>query len=364
MKNIFICHRPYHILRCCDMINREYKERCENILITFEVKQAKSTNFQKFETHQIFYSYFDDVVELPRGIEPSVRSIRNYHKYCKTRKAEYKELVEKNKDAEALYFFADNELEIEILVGMLRTANPSMKSILVDEGLVTYSEADHHHSWKRKLWLGSYKLLSGLKYFNIEKTYGYSNLYNLSLANKPEKAVFFHPPVKQLQALSESTCSEIRRKITSKMVPDYSKPYLIYVGTYEKSFEEDLPRVQRLKEILDNNRVNFYIKLHPQQNEELYLREFGEGVLLEKGIPIELFFSKHAIMAGTISSSLFNASLQGYYAMDVSYLFPEESRLNWVQMPITQQFDWIDVKPICSYKDFEVAIKSFKSSLA
>ncbi len=105
--------------------------------------------------------------------------------------------------------------------------------------------------------------------------------------------------------------------------------------------------------VLDGIGVNFYLKLHPQQNEELYSRKFGDSILLEKGIPVELFFGKNAIIGGTISSSLFNASLQGVKTMDISYLFPEDLRNSWGQKPISEQFKWIGIQPIHSFVEFE-----------
>lgn len=359
-KNIFICHRPYQILRSCDMIARSYESGYHNILYSFDVKLSKKNQFQRFEVYDIFYSYFDEVTELQRVITPSVRALPEFYRVCKNKRKEYLPLVEKHLDADNVFFFADCELEVELLVGLFREKSPTtLNSILVDEGLVTYSDPDHRYSWKRKIWLKMFSAIAGLKYFNHVWRYGISNLYNKSLANNVEKAIYFHPPVDQLPPLSEKTCSDIRSKITSKYVPDYQKPYFIYADTYEKPFEEDLPVIELLREVLQRNDMNFYIKLHPQQNEEQYRKHFGDNVLLEKGIPVELFFSKKAIIGGTISSSLFNASLQGYKAMDFSYLFPAESRKLWGQMPITEQFDWIDIPKIYDIETFERLIRNF-----
>ena len=363
MKSIFICHRPYHILRSCDIIKKNCNKDCENILFTYDVKLEKKQEYQRFETHRVFYSYFDEVVELTRQAIPSIKDLLNYFVFCKSLRKQYRKYVTKYHDVDVIYFYADDELEIELLVGLFLEYNPKIKSILIDEGLVTYSAVDHKHFLKVRLWLRIFKFFAGIKYFNIEQNYGYSNLYNLSLANNPEKAIYFHKPIDKLPALSEEICKEVRGKITSKKVPDSSNPYFIYVGTYEKSFYEDLPVIEQMRAILSKYGLGFYIKLHPQQNESLYLKQFGDQVLLEKGIPVELFFGHNAIMAGTISSSLFNASLQGYFAMDVSFLFPEKERKKWMQMPMSQQFDWIDVKPVSSFSQFESLIKLFLSSI-
>lgn len=364
MRNIFVCHRPYHILRSCDIISRDFKEGRENILFTYDVKIEKKASFQRFDTNDIYASFFDEIINLPRYDLPPVRSFLQLYRFCKDRRKEYLPYVEKYNEVDNIYFFADNELEVELLVGAFKErVNPASLCILVDEGLVTYSALDHSPSWKRRVWLRIFTIIARLKYFNLEQTYGFSNIYNMSLANAPEKAIFFHKPIKTLPPLSEEICNEIRSKITSKKVPNYSVPYFIYVGTYEKSFYDDLPILEQIQSVLKKHGVAFYLKLHPQQNESLYVNQFGESVVLEKGIPIELFFGHNAIMGGTISSALFNASLQGYFAIDVSFLFPEAIRKKWFQIPISQQFDWIEVKQASSINKFECIISDFLSSI-
>ncbi len=364
-KNIFICHRPYHILRCCDIINNDNSQNVENILFVFDVKLADKNIFQRFETHTIFYPFFDKVEELPREIPPRLRHFKDFIRFCKKTRKEYIPFVDKYNGPDKIYFFADNELEIQIMVGLfLEKSSSSMKSILVDEGLVTYSDNDHKKtkSWIRKIWLNVLFRLSGMHYFNSELIYGSSNLYNLSLANVTEKAIYFHPPVKKLLPLSDGTLDIFRNKIKNKRVPDYLAPYFLYANTYEKSLEDDLPVIKILQKILSRHNVNFYIKLHPQQNEEQYINELGESMILEKGIPIELFFSNNSIIGGTISSSLFNASLQGYEAVDISYLFNADLRTHWVQMPITEQFKWIEVSQVHTFDQFEDIINNFLKS--
>lgn len=364
MRNLFICHRPYHILRCCDIISRDFKEGCDNILFTYDVKLEKKASFQRFDTNDIYSSYFDEIINMPRYDLPSVRDFFQLYRFCKDRRKEYLPYVEKYNEVDNIYFFADNELEVELLVGAFKErVNPAPLCILVDEGLVTYSALDHSPSWKRRVWLRIFTIIARLKYFNLEQTYGFSNIYNMSLANAPEKAIFFHKPIKTLPPLSEETCNSIRKKLKSKNVPKYNSPYFIYVGTYEKSFQDDMPVIRQLQSILNENGVNFYIKLHPQQKEELYKKEFGDGVILEKGVPIELFFGHNCLLGGTISSSLFNASLQGYFAMDLSRLFPEEKRKTWVQKPIKEQFDWIQVHEVNSYDVFNTLVGAFVTSL-
>ena len=351
-------------MRCCDIIRSNYAEGCVNILFTYDVKIEKQSEFQRFDSNSVYSSYFDKIVNMARYSLPSVKNFAKLYKFCKERRRDYDIYANTCKDADTIYFFADNELEIVLLVGLIKEkANPSLLCILVDEGLVTYSKTDHKQSWKIMIWMKLFTVVTNLKYFNLYFSYGSSNLYNLSLANYPERAIYFHNPVKYLPPLSEELCMNIREKIRDKNVPDYNYPYYIHIGTYEKSFFDDIPVIREIQSILKAIGVKFYIKLHPQQNESLYQEYFEEGVILEKGYPVELFMGHNSLIGGTISSSLLNASLQGYSAIDISGLYPIEKRKAWVQMPITEQFEWINIYSANSYNQFKSIVYSFLQTL-
>lgn len=60
------------------------------------------------------------------------------------------------------------------------------------------------------------------------------------------------------------------------------------------------------------------------------------------------------ILGGTISSSLFNASIQGYHTMDLSPLY---KMTTFFLRP--EQFNWVDVPIITSFDHFEQMIVSW-----
>ena len=117
-KNVFICHRPYHILRSCDLIDEMNDAFSENILVAFNVIAEESHKNQKFETNKIFYTTFNEVVEVERERPPSTRSIINYIEYAIKKKKQYKNIVKKHLDTDNVFFFCDDELEIEIIVSI------------------------------------------------------------------------------------------------------------------------------------------------------------------------------------------------------------------------------------------------------
>lgn len=350
-KNIFICHRPYHILRCCDIISKGIPDEI-NVLIVFDVKVAGKNEFQRFETNKIFYSSFDEVIELDRVKEPSLRDVFGFIRCCINRKNKYIPIVKKHSDLDSLYFFCDNELEIQLLVGLfIKNAKPSLRSILIDEGMVTYSRNTYTASKWVVLYSKLVTFLLGIKRFNTAWAYGASSYYNKSLANEPSRANF-REPIEKLLPLSDDICRLFRSKLTSSIVIPDNKAYFIYVSQPIKVMEKkEVELIKRMASIASKNDIEFFIKLHPMQDEKTYIEEFGNSMMIEKSYPIELFYSSRVIIGGTVSSSLYNASLQGYKALDLAPLF------DMPELGISKSFDWISIKSISDFKMFENVIK-------
>lgn len=319
-KNIFICHRPYHILRSCDIINRNYQTGYYNVLITFDVKMAGGLSYQRIKTNEIFYPVFNEVVEYGRGDIPSIKSPTSFFRYCKHKNKEFHDTVIKHSDADTLFFFSDVEVDVELLVGLfINNKQKDILSVLVDEGTATYSTVTHHATRKFKLYSRMVLWLMGLRFFNWEWKYGGSSLYNYSMANMPEKA-FFRPPVEKLPVLSEELCAKYRNLLMDKVIIDENKPYFIYVSAYYISFEREVSVIKQTVSMLNRFNVAFYIKPHPLQDETLYKPYQFDDYILEKGYPIELFYGKNAIIGGYNSSALYNAAIQGYRVIDMSPL--------------------------------------------
>lgn len=319
-KNIFICHRPYHILRCCDIINRKYQSDCYNVLITFDVKIAGRQSYQRIKTNEIFFPAFNEVIEYGIGQIPSIKRPIYFNRYCKQRKKEFQTCVSKHSDTDSLFFFSDVEVDVELLVGLfINNKQKDILSVLVDEGTATYSTFTHHATRKFKLYSRVVSRLMGLRFFNWEWKYGGSYLYNYSIANIPEKA-FFRPPVEKLPVLSEELCARYRNILMNTKTIDENKPYFIYVSAYYISFEREVSVIKQTVSMLNRFNVAFYIKPHPLQDETLYEPYPFDDYILEKGYPIELFYGKNAIIGGYNSSALYNAALQGCRVIDMSPL--------------------------------------------
>lgn len=345
-KKIYICHRPYHILRCCDLVARE--PEAYNILIVFDVKVAGKNEYQRFDTNKIFYSSFDEVVEIERVKEPSLLNTFDFIRYCRERKTRYTTIVDKFSAIDHLYFFCDNELEIQILVGLIVDKfGPSLSRVLIDEGMATYSMNTYNASIWVKLYTVLITKILGLYKFNASWAYGASFYYNRSLANEPSKA-HFRGIIEKLPPLSDEVCGEFRKKLKYQTKIPENRPYFIYVSQPIKKMEEiEMVLIHKLIEIASRHDTAFFIKLHPMQEEEKYIAEFGKEIMIEKSYPIELFYSSKVIVGGTVSSSLYNASLQGYTAFDLAALF------NMPELGISKSFSWIPIRRVVDIEMFE-----------
>ncbi len=322
-KRVFICHRPYHILRSCCIIN-DNKDEATNVLITFDVKKLGENSFQRFKTNELFYSSFNQVVELPRTIVPNRRSILEYLKYCGDKQRQYKDLVGGLSDISEVYFFSDDEIEIQLLVDLiLRKNEGSIKSVLVDEGVATYLVAGRQASKQYKLYSKFIAFVLGMRHFNYSGIYGKSNLYNYSLANNPEKASFHHP-IEKMPPLSEGFCSKIRKGIEGFSNIGSDSHYVIYVGTYLNQIDRELQLINQINAFCSSRYIPFFIKLHPLQEVKTY-KDYSSS-MIDKGYPIELFYSTKSIIIGSVSSALYNASLLGCPTFDISSLLGEKEK--------------------------------------
>lgn len=354
-KNIFICHRPYHILRSCDIIKKMGEGKTENVLFSFDVVLEHHPDYQRFITNKIFYPFFNKVIEIGREMDPSPRSVWQYVKYCKRKKKEYVGIANNDFDSDAIYFFCDDELDIEIMLSLfVEYGKSSLKRILIDEGMVTYADTTSRLSWKGKFFGWTISKILGLKNFNWSRAYGGSKLYNYSLASNPEMA-HFRKPIEKLTPLSDSLCSSLRNIISRNNQIDDSKPYFIYVTTSLVSFEKERTIIEMLLDILKKHDVPFYIKHHPQQNTEPFEAYINKECFLEKGYPVELFYGRNAIIGGVGSSSLANAFLLGYCVIDMSRM------LDAVQYNFSANYNWLKIRTIESMDEMEELINNIKN---
>ena len=121
-------------------------------------------------------------------------------------------------------------------------------------------------------------------------------------------------------------------------------------------FEKEKEILKHILKVLEQNKIPFYIKHHPQQNVEPFKTYLDAKCFIEKSYPVELYYSKNVILAGEGSSSLLNASLLGYYVLDLAPLFGE--RKNCMSL----KYEWLHIPTIESFGELEYQIKNVNSN--
>lgn len=348
MKNIFICHRPYHILRSANIVFTHYNQPdIQNILVTYNLININTKQFQEGQTYPVLERYFTKVMRESRSDDVSIWKFKKFRRYYNDKKKAYKPLVEELSGYDNLYFFSDLEKPIEILVGMLKEKNPLSNVIIVDEGFAAYYTA-------RPKWQDIVKSIvvkaGGFKYINHTANYGQSRLYSHALASFPELSVFKNVPVKKMSPLDIELLdniindSDVNINIKSKYIFYLSNLIDIGMGV-EPSVEIEV--LVNLKRISERNGYEFYIKPHPVQDVNYYTseKELKDCVIFTK-LPAEVFFSKNSVIISAGSSSLINAKVMGVMSMNISKLFGKENKNIF-----------FDIASPTTYEEYERSIK-------
>lgn len=338
MKNIFICHRPYHILRSADLIYKEHKSD-QNILIVFDVISYRTSNYTFPDILDKLSPYFNEVVKISRkGEVRRVYYLYKFYQYYHKTVEEFSGIVRRFEDFDSLFFFSDQERPVEILVSLFNMGNNRKKRItLVDEGLASYYKTG---SLIKDIVFGSIIKIFRYRLLNKLSSYGTFDRYTHSLAAFPERAVF-HGKIDLLRPLDREFC----RNLQSKFNVNIGDKSFIYLDNVIESKgvkqEEELKFLIQLKAFWEERGYSFFLKPHPSQNDERFCGFFENDVILDKTIPSELFFSPYVIIGSVGSSSLINAYLQHCRAINLSGFFnvsSEITNMEWIQIPVIHNF--------------------------
>lgn len=330
MKNLFICHRPYHILRSADIINKLYlDEGVQNFLISYNVINVNTNNYHSQQSISVLDRYFTKRIDLARNDDISIWNIFKFRQYYKKKIDSYKTIVDQYSDFDNIYFFSDMEKPIEILVGMLKEKKKYGANItIVDEGYAAYYKA-------RPYWKTIVKSIivkcGNFKYLNHSANYGQSNLYTAAMATFPKLCVFRKVPIVTMTPLDKTFLSNIHS--TYKIPINVNTKYIIYLSTvidveFGVSPESEINVLKQMILIADKYGCQFYIKPHPIQEVSYYTQngDISNHVLISP-LPAEVFFSENATIVSVGSSSLINAKMQGVRAIDLTKLFRIETGL-------------------------------------
>lgn len=333
MLNIFVCHRPYHVLRSVDFLSR-FLQKGENVLFLYNIYDLSDNTYKDMNVGFEYEVFFSKVVILDRSDDVPLRKPFLFLKYYKKKIREYKALAQDFGDFDNLYFFSDYEKPVEILVGTFKKNNTSCHNItLIDEGTAAYYI---HSSLKDRLIKPIIVKCFNLRYLNHTSDYGRSFLYNKSFASFPDKSVF-RGCVKQLPPLDSSLMSALLMKMHVNL--DIDKLVFIYVSsliTYTPlnvPIEKEISFLNEVNNIASGYKCKFYIKPHPSQSPSDYLSYFPDDIVIEKSFPIEMLYNENVVIISCLSSSLINASLTNVMAICVSSIFNlsnAKANLEWL----------------------------------
>lgn len=342
MKNIFICHRPYHILRSADIVVKKYSgAHNQNILITYNLININTNNFEKGQMFPTLESYFCRVLRMSRSDDVSIWNLRDFNQYYHRKVKEYKAIADEYRDFDHIFFFSDLEKPIEILVGLLKERKKSEAEItIVDEGFAAYYKA-------RSLWKDLVKSIlvkmGNYKYINHTANYGRSHLYTTAMATFPEKCVFRNVPQEKLSPLNLHLLEKVIKSSDVKV--NVNSKYILYLSNlidiiFGYSQAKEIEMLIKMKKIAIKNGYFFYIKPHPVQDEHYYVEnnELKECVIFTK-LPAEVFFSDNAIIMSAGSSSLINAQVSGVKAVNVCKIFGINNKVLFLDVFAPQNID-------------------------
>ncbi len=318
--NIFICHRPYHVLRSCDLMVKIHSDD-NNVLILFNLKNLGENSYKPHYRMHDLEKNFNQVILINRKDTSEKFYTNTFREYYKNLCSYYGSIIAQFQNINYIYFFSDYERPVEILVNLLKKKT-SANTILIDEGTATY----FRKKWEThriKVYMSEF--FSKVLGYNLNfRGYGLSNLYNDSYAMWPELAVF-HKPIQKLGPVELELLDKVYTsdEIQSKFNVIYVSSYINKAFGVPQSAENDL--LQKIKTRCMERQYELYIKPHPIQSEDDY--EKFEGNIYKADMPVELMLNSKTIVISHSSSALANANALGLKSICISRIFRHEDRL-------------------------------------
>ena len=333
MQLLFICHRPYHVLRSAQIISllRENKIACKNVMIGFNVYSYAGGNIG---TNKVIYNdydhifnytnYFDEVVQFDRKDEVSISDYKNFKKYYTTSILVFDKTLARFGAIDYVFFFSDKEKPVEMLVSICKKKFNS-KAILIDEGIASYitlSNFKENVLKKMVIYFGGFRLLSKSSH------YGGSGLYDFGLSNFPNHS-FLKTRTFKIPLLVKEKIFDLFNPLAMSQLQLTNKKCILYIsggtslqavkdlGRYYLPLEEELAVLKKMSQWAQINQYSLVIKEHPILSKGMYDNIKGATIIKEAMMPAELFFSSSCVVISTTSSVLLNAKASDILAISI-----------------------------------------------
>ena len=316
--NVFVCHRPFHILRSCDMVRSLFKGQC-NVLINFNMKKLGKKEYQEHFRSDALEKHFDKVILVNRNDFFGKWYSWEFRKYYKDSFADFSGIANSIPNVKSVFVFSDCELPVEILCHVFKEKT-NAKIKIVDEGAAAYA-LYCKQGWKKN----KYKVLisefvSRILGYRINfRGYGLSSIYDESFACWPKLAIFRNP-VYKLQQIDMELMSDVYNSLSLHL----DEKRVIYVSNYVDSLwgvpkEFEFAVLKDIQTCCRDHGYELYIKPHPIQSNDYY-SEF-KGCLCDAHIPVEELMGEKTVVISPYSSALATAKALGLGAICISGFF-------------------------------------------
>ena len=198
VNNLFICHRPYHVVVSAHIINHNIQnsnKTVKNTCVLLDVpvfnkntspggqisfdELTNSSSLNKIDYIHFDHLYrlekiFDKVLKINRSEEVRIWNIFKFKEYYKSLIRNIKKIFSNSElnSINNIYIFSDKEKPVEIIASILKEKYSS-KVFLVDEGIVSYyKNKSYFKSLIKRFIVKAFRL----KYISNSMAYGHSGI--------------------------------------------------------------------------------------------------------------------------------------------------------------------------------------------
>jgi len=331
VKNIFICHRPYHVIVAASIISiiKQLSNETVNVGYLFDVVKfifsREKRKFQYYSCANIFKcdKIFDRILCIPRDNEVRIWNIVKFFIYYHTTVKKFTKLIKAEKKISNVFIFSDKEKPIEILASISKSLYKT-RIILIDEGVVSHFLNKNNIKDKVKKYL--VKILN-LKYISSTIKYGHSNIIDYHLSFDPQNTHFNNINIIKMPIINIDKL----KAIIKIDIPSIKRKTVLYISNAlsEGNVMKYDREIQKVKEIcmhLYELGFNTIIKPHPVEIVGKFntLKKFDYiEIFNDEFLPAEIFFNEKNIhiICGITSSALLNSARLGKSTISLLHLF-------------------------------------------
>ena len=348
VNNLFICHRPYHVVVSAHIINHNIQnsnKTVKNTCVLLDVpvfnkntspggqisfdELTNSSSLNKIDYIHFDHLYrlekiFDKVLKINRYEEVRIWNIFKFKEYYKSLIRNIKKIFSNSElnSINNIYIFSDKEKPVEIIASILKEKYSS-KVFLVDEGIVSYyKNKSYFKSLIKRFIVKAFRL----KYISNSMAYGHSGINDYFLTFD-KKDVINQKNIIQLPILD----SVEYKHIFKDQYPTVGDNTALFISNALSegnvlSIEDEKLFITKIISELIFLGYNVLIKPHPVEVKWKFIfldKAKMVKIMKESSLPVEMLFNDNniKILTGVTSSALLNAKRNNKVAISfIKYL--------------------------------------------